>query len=251
MLRHLILAAALTLLASAANAQRETFENVNAWFSWFGDIEIDPKWSIDFDASLRRSGPVDEQGQFLWRASLRRNLGANVRVAVGYAGSDTRPYGKLPIAFRTPEHRIFEQLQLLHRAGRVQFTHRYRFEQRWNGRVAVVGGDTAVQNWVRTSRLRYLARATVPLQGTTLEPREWFVNVANEVMLNFGANINQNVFDQNRTQLTVGRRLTSDVRLEVGYMDHLVLRPSGRQVERNHTIMTTLTTAFRLPGHSR
>lgn len=247
MIRTLLLFGTL-LLPSSLLAQRTTYENVNAWFTWFGDLEIDPKWSIDFDASERRSGPLDEQGQFLWRAALRRNVAANVRVSVGYAGTDTRPYGKLPIAFRAPEHRVFQQLQLTQNAGRAQFTHRYRLEQRWAGRVAVVDGDTAVRNWIRTNRMRYMARATIPLQGRTLEPKEWFLNLTDEVMLNFGANVNQNVFDQNRSQLNIGRRVSKDVRLELGFLEHLVLRPSGRQLERNHTIVTTLTTAFHRPG---
>ncbi|MCC6319663.1 MAG: DUF2490 domain-containing protein [Gemmatimonadaceae bacterium] len=240
------LAVSLLVVPALVHAQRETFENVNAWLSWIGDIELDPRWAIDFDGSLRASGPVDQLGQVLWRASVRRNLSANVRASVGYAGSDTHPYGKLPVAFRAPEHRLFQQLQLTHPAGRVQFTHRYRFEQRWSGRVAVVGTDTSVRNWVRTSRLRYLARATIPLQGATLDANEWFVNVADEVMLNFGANIANNTFDQNRMQLGIGRRLGRDYRLELQYLDHLVLRPNGRQLERNHTIVTNVSTSFRL-----
>lgn len=250
MLSRLLFAASIAVTAPL-HAQRETYENFNAWLNWVGDIEIDSKWAIDFDASLRRSGPIDEQGQLLLRPSLRRNLGPNVRVSLGYAFVDTRPYGKLPVAFRFPEHRIFQQLQLSHGAGRVQFAHRYRLEQRWNGRVAAVNGDTAVQNWIRTGRVRYLARALVPLQGGTLEPQEWFVNFTNEVMLNFGANINQNTFDQNRAQLNVGRRVSRDLRLELGYLEHFVLRPSGRQIERNHTIVGTVTTSFRLPRSTR
>lgn len=228
----------------AVEAQRETRENTNGWFSWFGDVELSERWSIDFDASLRLSGPYSEVGQELGRVSLRRTISPNVRVAAGVAGSDTHPYGALPIAFRTPEFRTFQHVQLFHAAHRVQFTHRYRLEQRWTGRVALEDGEESVQNWVRTGRMRYLARATLPLRGETLDPGEWFVSVGNEVFLNFGANIQQNVFDQNRLQLTLGRRLGDGVRLEVGYLDHLVLRPSGREVERNHTLLTVLTTSF-------
>jgi len=245
---RLALCAALCLGARPLAAQRETFENVNAWVSWFAELELDKRWSIDADASGRFSGPLDEVAQVLWRASLRRNLTPNLRVAFGYAGSDTHPYGKIPIAFRTPEHRLFEQVQLYHTISRVQLTHRYRLEQRWGGRVAVVDGDTSVQNWIRTNRIRYLVRGTIPLQGATLDPGEWYVTLGNELFMNFGANISQNVFDQNRLQASVGRRLSGGVRLEVAYLDHLVEKPSGRQLERNHTPLTVVTTALRLPG---
>lgn len=231
-------------LASPVAAQRETYTNTNGWLAWFNDIELSSRWFIDSDLNVRRSGPYDEVSQYLWRVSLRRNLTPNLRVAVGYAGSDTHPYGDLPIALRTPEHRVFEQMQLLHATGRTQWTHRYRLEQRWGGRMALEDGEPEVQNWVRTNRMRYLVRGTVPLQGTTLDANEWFMTFADELFMNWGANIQQNVFDQNRIMGTVGRRLGSRLRLEVGYMEQLIERPNGRQLERNHTLLTTLTTSM-------
>ncbi|MBL8982153.1 MAG: DUF2490 domain-containing protein [Gemmatimonadetes bacterium] len=230
--------------AAPAMAQRETFTNLNGWLAWFNDVELPHGWFVDSDLNARRSGPYDEVQQYLWRVSLRRNLMPNVRVAVGYAGSDTHPYGDLPIALRTPEHRLFEHLQLLHATGRTQWTHRYRLEQRWGGRMALEDGEPQVQNWIRTNRFRYLVRATVPLQGTTLDVNEWFVTVGDELFMNWGANVQQNVFDQNRLMGSVGRRLGSRMRLEVGYTEQLIERPNGRQLERNHTLTTTLTTSF-------
>lgn len=244
MIRRLVLAT--VLLASPVLAQRETFTNTNGWLAWFGDIELSDRWFVDYDLNARRSGPYDEVQQYLWRASVRFNVLPNLRVGLGYAGSDTHPYGSLPIALRTPEHRVFEQLQLVHATGRVQWTHRYRFEQRWGGRMALVQGEPEVQTWVRTNRGRYLVRATIPLQGNTLDANEWFATVGDELFMNWGANIQQNVFDQNRLMGTVGRRLGARTRLEVGYLEHLVERPNGRQLERNHTILTTLTTSFSL-----
>jgi hypothetical protein len=242
--RHFIRAIVISAPPLVLPAQREVRENALAWFNWFGDIELNDRWAIDFDGTVRRSDFAREPGQYLWRASVRRNLTPNVRVGFGYAGSDTHPYGKLPIAFRTPEHRVFEQLQLVGSIGRVQMQHRYRFEQRWGGRVAVVNGEESVQNWVRTNRARYLVRATVPLSGRTLDVGGWYLNLADELFMNWGANIQQNVFDQNRATVTVGRRLSTGARLELGYMELLLQKPNGRQLERNHTLMTTLTTSF-------
>lgn len=233
------------MLPRVGGAQRQTFEHVNAWFTWFSDLQLNPQWAIDWDISLRRSGPVDEVAAYLWRVDLRRNINPNLRVAAGYAGSDNHPYGKIPNAFRTPEHRVFEQVQLLQNIGRVQIQHRYRMEQRWSGRVAVVNGDTAVQNWIRTNRARYLVRTSIPLQGTTLDVGEWFANASTELFMNFGANVNQNIFDQNRLQVTVGRRVSDGLRLEAGYMEQLIEKANGRQLERNHTLLVVLTTAFK------
>ncbi len=234
----------ITAVPLRLRAQRETRENLNTWFSWFGDIELADKWAIDFDVSARRSDGVNETAQYLWRASVRRNLLPNLRVGIGYAGTDTHPYGKLPIAFRAPEHRLFQNVQFTHPISRVQMTHRYRFEQRWAGRVALDDGEERVQNWVRTNRGRYLVRATIPLQGATLDAGEWYVNAGDELFMNWGANIQGNVFDQNRIQVTIGKRLTGNARFEAGYMEQLTQRPNGRQLERNHTITSFVTTSF-------
>ena len=242
--RVLLLCATLAAASRGAQAQRDVRENVNAWFTWFGDIEVDERWSVDYDVSLRRSGPLDEPAQSLWRVGIRRNVSPNVRIAIGYAGSLTYPYGEVPIAYRTPEHRIWENVQLSHAVWRLLVTHRYRIEQRWSGRVGLVNGEETVQNWVRTNRGRYLARATVPLQGGTLDADEWFVNASSEVFLSWGANVQQNVLDQHRLQGTVGRRIGTRARLELGFLEQLVQKPNGRQLERNHTLMTIATTSF-------
>lgn len=223
---------------------RQTRENFNTWLNWFGDVEINDDWAVDFDVSARRSDGFEETGQYLWRFSLRRNVLPNLRVNLGYAGTDTHPYGKLPIAFRAPEHRLFQEVRATQSVARVQVIHRYRFEQRWAGRVAEEDGEERVQNWVRTNRGRYLVKGTIPLEGATLDPGEWYTSFADELFINWGANIQGNVFDQNRITVMLGKRLSDHVRLETGYMEHLVQRPNGRQLERNHTWTTTLTTGF-------
>ena len=177
------LLSAFVLCASPARGQlRQTADNFNAWFSTYGEVGIAGKWGAMYDFSMRRSGPVDELYALFARAGVTYAINPSVRVAIGLNRSETWPYGDVPIAYRTPERRIWEQLQLTHAAGRVGFTHRYRLEQRWQGHKNPP--DDGVTNWVRTSRFRYQVRATVPLQGKTLDPHEWYITGADEVFLN-------------------------------------------------------------------
>ncbi len=231
------------LLPAVAGAQRETFENFNGWVAWFGETAVNSRWSVDHDLQLRMSGPFSEFAQGLWRVSARVNQSANVRWSLGYAGTTTHPYGKLPIAFTSPEHRAFADLKLLHSAGRTSFSHRYRYERRFLGRVTSSSGD--VDRWVPTNRFRYQARATVPLQGKTLDNGEFYFQLTNELFMNWGSEIASNVFDQNRLQFMIGRRMSDALRLEVGYLDQLIQRPNGRQLERNHTLTTVISTSLR------
>lgn len=236
-----LLSGALVLSPSPARAQaRVTRENLNAWLTVSGDVRLAERWFLDYDPSLRRSGPADEMQQLLLRLGLRYQPMPAVRVTGGYAFVETWPYGKLPATYRFPEHRLWEQLQLNHSIGRVALTHRYRLEQRWLGRVAPEDGEERVQNWVRTNRFRYRIQGTLPLEGKTLDDGEFYVTANDEVFLNWGANVQYNVFDQNRIVFAVGRRFSEKLRVEIGYLDQLIEKANGRQLERNHTLLLSI-----------
>lgn len=243
-LRFVLLAAlaGFTLAAPAtARAQaRVTRENLNAWFTVSGDVRLSRRWYLDYDPSLRLSGPADEMQQLLLRFGMRFQPAPAVRLTSGYAFVDTWPYGKLPSAFRFPEHRMWEQIQLSQAVGRVAVSHRYRLEQRWLGRVALEDEEARVQNWVRTNRFRYRILGTLPLRGKSLDDGEFYLTASDEVFLNWGANVQYNVFDQNRLVLAIGRSFTEKLRVEVGYLDQLIAKANGRQLERNHTIVLSV-----------
>jgi hypothetical protein len=56
-------------------------------------------------------------------------------------------------------------------------------------------------------------------------------------MLNAGKNVALNVFDQNRAYAAIGYKLPKLGKLEVGYMQQLVMKSDGVRVENNHSIM--------------
>jgi hypothetical protein len=235
----LALAAGLLGMSGSLGAQspRTTRANNHAWFVLNGEAQVAPRWHVDYDLSIRRHGPVEAWQQFLPRAALRYDLRPGVRVSWGYAFVETWPYGVFPVTYRFPEHRMWQQLQLAHATGRVAVTHRYRLEQRWLGRVAEADGREEVEAWVRSNRARYRLQGVIPLQGATLDDNEFYASIGDELFVNWGANIQGNVFDQNRIVLALGRRFTSSFRLEAGYLEQLLMRPNGTQVERNRTLM--------------
>lgn len=243
------LALASSLAAAPAEAQRTTRTNSNAWFTVNGDVALDERWGILFDVSVRRSGPVDEWQAFFARAGIAYTVSEHVRVAAGANRSESWPYGELPIAYRYPEWRAWQQVVLSHEVGPLDFGHRYRLEQRWQGRR--VEGVEGIDHWMRTSRFRYQVRGTLPLRGESIDPGEAYVTLANELFINFGANIQHNIFDQNRASAAVGWRLSRPLRAEIGFLEQLSLKPNGRDVERNHTLTVALSIARPAPSHPR
>jgi hypothetical protein len=72
-----------------------------------------------------------------------------------------------------------------------------------------------------------------------------YFQFTDELFMNWGSEVAANIFDQNRLQFMIGRRMSDALRLEVGYLDQLIQRPNGRQLERNHTLMTVISTSLR------
>jgi len=242
------MSAALALTSSARAQGRVTRENVNAWFTVSGESQVRAHWFVDYEANLRWSGPFDEWMQVIPRVSIRHQPRPTLRFNWGYNAAETWAYGKLPAATRFPERRMWEQVQFTQAFTRFNVLHRYRLEQRWQGRVTSSDGQARDESWVRTNRMRYRVLANVPLRGPSLDDGEFYTNLGTEVMVNWGANIGGNVFDQHRMSWMLGYRLSRHLRLEAGFMEQLTLRANGRSLERNHTLMFTVLPSTLLPG---
>jgi hypothetical protein len=223
-----------------ACAQRQTYTNTNGWFVFNADVSVNEKWAILFDASARRSGTFDEPMANFVRGGLAYEITDDVRFAVGANWSRTYPYGELPSDYPVTERRFWEQLQVGHELGRLDVSHRYRLEQRFRGRRNDPDVDQ-IDSWERSSRFRYQVKGTLPLRGDAVEPREPYVSLSNELFVGIGRNVQTNIFDQNRATFAVGYRLTRNWRTEVGFLEHVIFKSNGTDVERNHTVTFTLS----------
>jgi hypothetical protein len=241
-IRFVAVALAITVFAPvrSVSPQRHTSTNTNAWFVFNADVALNERWSVLFDASARRSGTFDEPMANFVRGGLAYEVNDHVRVAVGANWSRTYPYGELPADYPVTERRIWQQAVLTHDIGRLDVSHRYRLEQRFRGRRNDPDVDR-IDYWERSSRFRYQAKATLPLSGDAIEAREWYVSLANELFIGIGKNVQYNVFDQNRATASLGYRLTRNWRSEVGFLEQVIFKGNGTDVERNHTVTFTLS----------
>lgn len=241
----LIAASAAALFAGAtpgaARAQtagpREVAVNADTWFVYAADLAWSSRWAVLAEVEARRADGLASWQQFLARPAVAYRPAPNVRLTLGYEFQETWPYGGQPAAARTPAHHVWEQLQLGHATGRVLWQHRYRLEQRWID----VPLDSVARDWRYTNRVRYQARATAPLRGRTIDPGELYAAASDEVFLSWGRNVGRNTLDQNRAAALVGWQASRDTRVEGGYMQQLLAKGDGVHLERNHTILLTVT----------
>lgn len=231
--------------AFAQSAGRIADHNANAWFMYFGDHAVNGRWGVHLEGQLRRHDVVSKPQQILLRPGLNFDVNRHLMVTLGYAFVDTHRYGAFPVAFRFPEHRVFQQALLRHATGRVGFAHRYRLEQRRLGETAPQpGGGTTVANWRHENRFRYMVRATLPFRGGRIQPGSWYFAGYNELLVNFGRNVAANVFDQNRGYAALGYDMGTPGRLELGYLHQLIQQRNGRVFEHNHTLQVAVYSTY-------
>jgi hypothetical protein len=200
------------------------------WYNYFGSYNISKKFGLHSEYQWRRNQLILEGQQSLLRIGLNYHLNPRVLFRLGYAWVETYPYGEYAIngmARDFTEHRFFEMVQLAHKEGIMDLSHRFMLEQRFVGRYS-----SDKQTWEDlfplSHRFRYMLRIQVPLNDRELKNKTAYVAAYNEVFIGFGKNVQANVFDQNRLGIVLGYQWSKNLRLEGGYL-HQTLQ-LGRQI---------------------
>lgn len=218
----------------AQNDRVNDFNNIN-WLQSFNTIKLSSKWSLHAEYQWRRENGLKDWQQSLLRVGANYKLNDNVTAHMGYAWVETFSYGDFPIANNGtfPEHRIYEQLNLRQPVGKVLFTHRFRIEQRWLGRVKAGTDDNReIEDWFFLHRFRYQFRTQYPFY--TKGDKQLYWAAADEIFLGAGKNLGTNIFDQNRLFLLLGVRLNKKVSIEAGYFNQTLQQ--GRRINNNTII---------------
>jgi Protein of unknown function (DUF2490) len=220
---------ALLLTAAPATAQntRLTDHNRIGWLTNTTTLRFAERWSGHLEYQFRRDNFVADWQQSMLRTGLNYQVNDKLTVRVGYAWIETFPYGDYPIQAagrRFPEHRLYQVATLANPVGRVEVSHRFMLEQRLVGRF-LSPTSSGPNEWVYTNRLRYQARVQMPLGAPGAGGRGPYAAAYDEVMLGFGRNVNENVFDQNRLGLLLGYRFGPGFRIEGGFFQQLLQLP--------------------------
>jgi Protein of unknown function (DUF2490) len=228
----LVLAAAMLPNTAFAQTERIKDHNTNGWYMYFGDHKFAEKWGVHAEVQLRRHNTIKDPQQLLIRTGINYDLTPSAMFTLGYGFIETHPYGDYPAAATFPEQRLYQQLQLKGNLSRLGLAHRYRLEQRW-----IKQPDAT--DYTYLNRARYMLKATLPLAGTSLEPKEFFLAAYDEVFVGFGENVKQNIFDQNRAYAALGYKISKTASLELGYLNQIVQKSNGVVFEHNHTLQVS------------
>lgn len=222
--------------ALSAYGQRQTVNQNNAWYMYFGNHALSDKWLLHTEYQFRRSGLIKNWQQSLARIGLDYRLNKQVTLTAGYGYIQSFPYGELPISENLDEHRIWQTLMVNQFFNGWILNHRYRLEQRWNERPS----SAEESGRIYRNRIRYRAMVTVPLTSKSMQKGTIFLSAYDEIFLGFGENVAQ-LFDQNRLYFALGYQFNDSGNVQLGYLNQHVLKGDGINQEQNSTLMLALT----------
>jgi hypothetical protein len=209
---------------------RITTNNSIGWYNYFGTFKVSKKLGIHTEYQWRRNNFITDWQQSLLRVGLNYNLNARVMFRLGYASVESYPYGDIPLnslGRNYSENRIFEAVQIAHKEGIVDLSHRIMLEQRFVGRYSSAAAITEDQ-FPLQNRIRYMIRLQVPLKGNEIKDKTPYLAFYDEIFIAFGKNVNANIFDQNRIGILLGYRFSKEFKIEGGYLNQTI--QYGRQI---------------------
>jgi hypothetical protein len=211
-------------LVSYSQNTRITDANTLGWYAFTANIKLNDKWSFNSELQWRRDELIAEPMQNLLRTGFNFTVSPKLSVRAGYALAETFNYGDIPLnnlGKQFTEHRSWQMVNLSDKIRMFELSHRFILEQRWIGRYSNVFLEKEDQ-YIFSNRFRYMFRLQIPLKGNTIGDNTPYAAVYDEVLIGFGKNVNENVFDQNRLGLILGYRFSAKVRIEGGYLNQIV-----------------------------
>ena len=115
--------------SNSLTAQDQTQDITGNWLMYFGTNRIADDWSIHSEVQYRNHtvAPVNIE-QLLLRTGLNYHISKSAVVTLGYGYTPSYIYIDEESELGSTENRIFQQLIMTNKVGRVKFEHRYRYE---------------------------------------------------------------------------------------------------------------------------
>ncbi len=241
-MRGIVFLALLLCVGSKGSyAQKEIAPQQHAWVMYFGNHRLTDNWGIHSEYQWRRHDLFKEWQQSLMRIGFDY-FSKDAQHTLGYGWIRSFSYGEQPIDIAYNEHRIWQQVVLKNKVGRLEVNHRYRLEQRFLEQWKHLPNDSyELSGYAFRNRFRYRVMLTLPITRKEMLDNTLFLSVYDEPFLGFGKGIGKNILDQNRLYFVLGWRFNKDINVQLGYLNQYIVKTDGIKAERNHTLQIGLT----------
>ncbi len=222
------------VISSAASGQVKTTSHINqVWVGYLNQTRLSNKWGTWTDLHLRtKEDFFSNLSVGIVRVGITYYVSDAVKLTAGYAFVNFFP-GDNHKNISQPEHRPWQQVQWHTKYAKTRTMQWLRLEERY--RRKILNDSTLASGYSFNWKLRYNFLFQVPLSKKGPEPKTWSFIVNDEVHINFGKQIVNNYFDQNRFFLGFAYQTNKTDNLQIGYMNVFQQLAAGNQYKSIHT----------------
>src|SRR4030095_3726860 len=217
----------LMLVSKIGNAQTkhtEYFQQV--WLGYFNQTRFSNKFGTWTDLHLRTNDFFEELSQTIIRLGLTYYVNNDAKLTAGYAYVTHYPADNHENV-SVPEHRPWQQIQWHTRYPKLKLMQWFRMEERWRRKIK--DDEELADGYNFNYRLRYNILSQFPLSKKRFQKGTLAFVVSNEVFVNFGKQVVNNYFDQNRFFAGFHYYINQHDQLQFGYMNVFQQLAAGNQ----------------------
>ncbi|MEO5892541.1 MAG: DUF2490 domain-containing protein [Ferruginibacter sp.] len=223
------------LVFSVSAQSTKSTEQVNQlWLGYLSQVRFSDRWGLWTDLHLRTKEKFATNfSQSIIRLGLTYYVNDATKLTAGYAYVSIYPSAANKNVTQ-PEHRPWQQIQWHTKYGNKRMMQWFRLEERF--RRKILNDSTLGDGHNFNYRLRYNFWYDVPFSKKGIVPGTLSLVVNDEVHINFGKEIVNNYFDQNRFFLGLKYQINDQNNLQVGYMNQFQQLAAGNRYRNIHTL---------------
>ncbi len=227
-IRNMVIIGLLISISIVADAQVKETTSINqVWVGYFNQTRLSNKWGVWLDAHVRtKEDFFTNFSQAIIRAGLTYYVTEDAKLTAGYAYVNHFPADNHK-NISQPEHRPWQQIQWHTKFSKLRLMQWFRLEERF--RHKILNDNELADGYNFNFKLRYNFFAQLPLSKKRFQPNTLSFVVNDEVHVNFGKQIVNNYFDQNRFFLGFNYHVNKHDNLQFGYMNLFQQLPAGNR----------------------
>jgi len=209
-------------------AQTKQTEKINqVWLGYCNQTRLSNKWGIWGDFHLRtKENFVDNFSVSILRLGVTYYINDATKFTLGYAYVTAYP-GDNHKDISQPEHRPWQQLQWHTKYGKKRMMQWFRLEEKYKRKI--LNDSTLADGYSFNWKLRYNFWYEVPLSKKGIVPNSLSFILNDEVHINFGKQIVNNYFDQNRFFAGFKYTVNDQTNVQFGYSNVFVQTAAGNK----------------------
>lgn len=220
-----------------AQVKQVTNQNLY-WVRYYNQLSINKKWTWHNEFEDRRFFENNRQHHFIAHSRFHYKILQNLDVAFGLTYSLQSPQDPNSISdLVVPEIRPVQELNYSNPVTkRLTIQHRIRIDERF---IRKNDGKELLDGYDFNFRFRYRAQASYKLNKAQAI-KLTILKISDELMVNAGAKVIYNQFDQNRFYTGIEQGLNKNFSVELGYLHWYQQRASGYQFFNREIIRLTI-----------